>query len=123
MITRDEAFSLLGATASRWNAHNAPRLGASLAYYALLSLAPLSILLVAICSLVFSRSTAESNLLQQLERIVGHSGANTLRAVFDASRHHPGSGVIAGVANGNSGTESPIGPSSRMTRFMMPRAG
>jgi membrane protein len=98
MITRDEAFSLLGATASRWNAHNAPRLGASLAYYALLSLAPLSILLVAICSLVISRSTAESNLLQQLERIVGHSGANTLRAVFDASRHHPGSGVIAGVA-------------------------
>ena len=98
MITRDEVFSLLGTTASRWNAHNAPRLGASLAYYALLSLAPLSILLVAICSLVFSRSTAESNLLQHLERIVGHSGANTLRAVFDASRHHPGSGAIAGVA-------------------------
>ena len=77
MITRDEAFSLLGTTASRWNAHNAPRLGASLAYYALLSLAPLSILLVAICSLVFSRSTAESSLLQHLERIVGYSGAKS----------------------------------------------
>src|SRR6185312_8272386 len=64
MITGKEALSLLGTSASRWNAHNAPRLGASLAYYALLSLAPLSILLVAIASLMFSRSAAESNLLQ-----------------------------------------------------------
>ncbi|HEY3453544.1 MAG TPA: YihY/virulence factor BrkB family protein [Bryobacteraceae bacterium] len=97
MITGKEALALLGASASRWNAHNAPRLGASLAYYALLSLAPLSILLVAIASLIFSRSAAESNLLQQLERVIGHSGAQTLRTVIDAS-HHPGSGAIAGIA-------------------------
>src|SRR5690348_1884692 len=97
MITGKEALSLLGASASRWNAHNAPRLGASLAYYALLSLAPLSILLVAIASLMFSRSAAESNFLQQLERVVGHSGAQTLRTVIDAS-HHPGSGALAGIA-------------------------
>lgn len=97
MITGKEALSLLGASVSRWNAHNAPRLGASLAYYALLSLAPLSILLVAIASLIFSRSVAESNFLQQLERVVGSSGAQTLRTVIDAS-HHPGSGAIAGIA-------------------------
>jgi len=97
MITGKEALSLLGASASRWNAHNAPRLGASLAYYALLSLAPLSILLVAIASLLFSRSAAESNFLQQLDRVVGHSGAQTLRTVVDAS-HHPGSGALAGIA-------------------------
>ncbi len=96
MITGKEALSLLGASASRWNAHNAPRLGASLAYYALLSLAPLSILLVAIASLIFSRSAAESNLLQQMERVVGHSGAQTLRTAIDAS-HHPGSGALAGI--------------------------
>ena len=97
MITGKEALSLIGASASRWNAHNAPRLGASLAYYALLSLAPLSILLVAIAGLIFSRSAAESNLLQQLERVIGRSGAQTLRTVIDAS-HHPGSGAIAGIA-------------------------
>jgi membrane protein len=97
MITGKEALSLLGASASRWNAHNAPRLGASLAYYALLSLAPLSILLVAIASLLFSRSAAESNFLRQLERVIGSSGAQTLRTVIDAS-HHPGSGAIAGIA-------------------------
>jgi membrane protein len=97
MITRNEAFSMLRAAASKWDAHNAPRLGASLAYYTLLSLAPLSILLVAICRLVFTRSAAESNLIRQLQNIVGYSAATTLQTVFDATRHR-GSGVIAGVA-------------------------
>jgi membrane protein len=96
MITRDEAFSLLRAAASKWDEHNAPRLGASLAYYTLLSLAPLSIVLVAICRLVFTRSAAESNLLRQLQAIVGYSAATTLQSVFDAT-HHRESGVIAGV--------------------------
>jgi len=97
MITKDEAFSMLRAAASKWDAHNAPRLGASLAYYTLLSLAPLSILLVAICRLVFTRSAAESNLLRQIQGIVGHSAATTLQSVFDAT-HHRESGIIAGVA-------------------------
>lgn len=97
MITRDEVLSLLGAAGSRWNAHNAPRLGASLAYYALLSLAPLLILLVAIGSLVFTRTAAESNLLLQLEGIFGHSGAQTLRAVFANTHNHRGSGAVAGI--------------------------
>jgi membrane protein len=63
----------------------------------LLSLAPLLILLVAICSIVFTRSAAESNLLEQLQHIVGSSTANTLRTIFDSTRHR-GSGAIAGAA-------------------------
>jgi len=97
MITRDDALAMLRDAASKWNAHNVPRLGASLAYYTLLSLAPLSILLVAICRLVFTRRTAESNLLGQLQAIVGHSAADTLRTVLDTT-HHRHSGAVAGVA-------------------------
>jgi membrane protein len=94
MITRDEALSMLRDAGSKWNAHNAPRLGASLAYYTLLSLAPLLILLVAICGLVFTRSAAESNLLRQLQSVLGNSGANAVRTVFE-SAHHRGTGAIA----------------------------
>jgi membrane protein len=97
MITRDDALAMLRDAASKWNAHNVPRLGASLAYYTLLSLAPLSILLVAISRLVFTRRAAESNLLEQLQAIVGHSAADTLRTVLDTT-HHRHSGVVAGVA-------------------------
>jgi membrane protein len=94
MIKTAEALSLLRAAGSKWNACNAPRLGASLAYYTLLSLAPLLILLVAICGLVFTRSAAESNLFRQLQTVLGHSEAEALRVVF-TSAHHIGSGAIA----------------------------
>lgn len=40
--------SLLVESLSDWNKHNAPRLGASLAFYSLLSLAPLLLVLVSI---------------------------------------------------------------------------
>ncbi len=96
MITRDDALAMLRDAASKWNAHNVPRLGASLAYYTLLSLAPLSILLVAICRLVFTRRVAESNLLGQLQAIVGVSVANTLQTVLDTT-HHRRSGAIASI--------------------------
>jgi len=52
--------SLLSETFSAWNAHEAPRLGAALAFYTMLSLAPLLILVVAIVGLAFGTKAAES---------------------------------------------------------------
>ena len=48
-----EFWVLTKNTASKWSDYNAPRLGAALAYYSILSLAPLMVLAVAICGLVF----------------------------------------------------------------------
>ncbi|HEY3938824.1 MAG TPA: YihY/virulence factor BrkB family protein, partial [Bryobacteraceae bacterium] len=89
--------ALLRSAADKWNEHHAPRLGASLAYYTLLSLAPLLILLMAICGFAFGHSAAESNLLYQARALVGYSGANTLKTLID-SAHHAKNGIIAGVA-------------------------
>jgi membrane protein len=96
MITRNEALVLLRSTAAKWNEHKAPRLGAALACYTLLSLAPLLILVVAICGLVFNRSTAESDLLRQARDILGDSGAKTLETVID-NAHQARSGVVASI--------------------------
>jgi membrane protein len=49
---------LLTQSFSMWNQDSAPRLGASLAFYTILSISPLVVLVVAIVSLVFSRSSA-----------------------------------------------------------------
>ncbi len=87
---------LLKSAASRWNTHEAPRLGAALAYYALLSMAPLLILLIAICGLVFDRSTAERDILDQVQQVAGSSSAQTVRMLI-ASAHRSGSGLIATV--------------------------
>ena len=94
--TGKQAIDLVKAAASQWSDHNAPRLGAALAYYTLLSIAPLLILIVAICGLVFDKNTAEHQLLGQVQSIVGPSAAKALQAVLD-NAHHPGSGIFASI--------------------------
>ncbi len=95
-ITRKDAFHLLGETFSQWSDRNAPRLGAALAYYTLLSIAPLLILLVAILGLVFDKNTAEHQLLGQVQDMVGASAAKSLRSVLD-NAHQTSSGIIASI--------------------------
>jgi membrane protein len=97
MISRHEAFGLLRLAAVKWQHHNAPRLGAALAYYTLLSLAPLLILAVAITGLVFSQSQAEQDLLAQADRILGTTSAHVLHALVN-STHQTKGGLIAGLA-------------------------
>ena len=90
------AFDLVKTTATRWNDHDAPRLGAALAYYTLLSLAPLAILVVGICGLVFSQSSAEQQLFSQARELVGYQGAKTLQALAH-SAHQSKGGFVAGI--------------------------
>jgi hypothetical protein len=47
--------SILADSFEQWNRHNAPRLGAALAFYTLLSLAPLILVTFSIVSLVFGQ--------------------------------------------------------------------
>ena len=89
-------YDLVKDTASQWSERNAPRLGASLAFYTLLSLAPLVILVVAICGLFLSKTTAEHELLGQARQLVGYSGADTLKSLVDNANHGK-SGLIASV--------------------------
>jgi membrane protein len=90
------ARELISASYSLWNQHNAPRLGAALAYYALLSMAPLSILVVAICGFVFGKSEAEQDVLRQTASLIGPGGAATLRTLIENARQ-PGTGIFATV--------------------------
>ena len=96
MIQRTEAWELAKLSAGKWSGHNVPRLGASLAYYTLLSLAPLLILVVTICGLVFTKNTAEANVIQQARDIVGAGGATALKGVID-NAHEVKSGIIATI--------------------------
>jgi membrane protein len=91
-----QAFRLLKSAGSQWNDHNAPRLGAALAYYTLLSLAPLLVLLVAVCGLVFSKTTAESDLITLVRKVAGYAEAQTLKSFID-NAHQAGTGIAATV--------------------------
>jgi membrane protein len=79
-----------------WSRHNAPRLGASLAFYSLLSLTPLLLIVVAIGGLAFGEKAAESQLVSQIEALVGSQGALGIQAVLHGTRNTT-HGVIATI--------------------------
>jgi membrane protein len=78
-----------------WNAIAAPRLGAALAYYTLLSFAPLVLLMVAIMSLVFPRLVVQSDILMPVRELMGNEAAALVQSVLDNARL--AAGVIAGT--------------------------
>ena len=85
-------FSDVRSTVSRWMAHDAPRLGAALAFYTLLSLAPLLIFMVAILSMLFGRAEVEQNIIQQAKILLGRTGADAIQSLI-ASAREPAQGI------------------------------
>jgi membrane protein len=89
-------ISLLKETASKWSAHQAPRLGASVAFYSLLSFAPLLILLVTVAGLVFDPQTTQRTLIDQARATIGDRGGDTVQALLKSAQK-PSSGIVASV--------------------------
>ena len=87
---------LLKTTLSNWYEHNVPRLGASVTFYTLLSLAPLLVIVVAVASAVFGREAAEGQLVWQIRDLIGQNGAETVQALLRGAQE-PGTGLIASV--------------------------
>lgn len=86
--------SLLGESFEQWQRHNATRLGASLAFYALLSLAPLLLVLISIVGLVFGHGTAQRATVEQVRSLVGPAAGNAL-AVFLRGSRNTTHGIVA----------------------------
>jgi membrane protein len=89
-----ELIQVFRKTALEWNRHNAPRLGAALAYYTILSLAPLLVVVVAIAGFAFGRQAAEGQIVWQIREFVGPSGAEAIQSMLTSARH-PAEGVLA----------------------------
>jgi membrane protein len=87
---------LMREAAIDWSDDNALRLSASLAFYSLLSLAPLLVLIVAVAAMAFGRQAAEGQLAWQIQRMVGLDQARALEAVIRAALK-PEHSVIATV--------------------------
>ena len=87
-------WSLIKETASRWSDINAPRLGAALAFYTMLSVAPLTVVCIGIAGMVFGQQAAQGQIMLQLQGLIGVEGARTIQ---DLVRHasKPASGIVA----------------------------
>ena len=93
-MTAKAVAGIIKAAGIQWNDCNAPRLGAALAYYTLLSIAPLALLFVAIGGMVFDRNMAQEQLLSEARHFMGYTGAATIEMLLENAHRH-GSGWIA----------------------------
>jgi len=89
---------LLSKTFDHWTADEAPRMGASLAYYTILSLSPLLIVLITIAGYVFGREAAQGTLFYQIDQLVGTEGAKAIQGMVEAAGQHKSTGLWASVA-------------------------
>ncbi|MCU1234559.1 MAG: putative ribonuclease [Candidatus Solibacter sp.] len=89
-------WSIFRKTIAAWNEHEAPTLGAALAFYTLLSLAPLLIIVVAITAMALGHSSAQDQIIAQAQGMIGEEGANAIRGMITHSQK-PASGGVASV--------------------------
>jgi membrane protein len=87
---------ILREAASGWSRHNAPRLGAALAYYTVLSLAPVLILVLAVSGIVFGQQASTGEIYWQVRNVAGPQVALAIQGLLK-SAHTPGAGVLASI--------------------------
>jgi membrane protein len=92
-------WGLLRDTAAKWSKDNVPRLGASLAFYSLLSVAPLLVIATAILGAVYGPELARGQLLHEVRDFVGDAGGGAIEMLL-ASANHPTTGTFASIAGG-----------------------
>lgn len=79
---------------SEWINDNAPRLGASVAFYTLLSLAPVLVIAVAVAAVVYGQEAAQGRLASEIQGIAGSDVARSIQEIIIRA-YQPRTGVIA----------------------------
>lgn len=95
-MTFKPVYALLKETVQDWLDDRAPRLAAALAYYTLLSIAPLLVISIAIAGFVVGPEAARGQIAGEIGGVVGGDAAKAVEAVV-ASARSPEGGVIGTV--------------------------
>ena len=83
---------------SGWSADNCSSMGAAVAFYSLLSMAPLLMLVITIAGLAIGHDRAQELLMTQLSGLLGDTGAEGIKTMLQASESKK-EGLIATVTS------------------------
>lgn len=92
-----ELASVCKVACRNWQKDKAPRMGAALAYYIALAMAPTVLILVATAGLTFGAQAAEGHLVSEIRGLVGYEGAMAIQTMIEDA---PASGGIAATMLG-----------------------
>ena len=87
-------WKLLTATYAKWTEDHAQGLGAALAFYAVFSLAPLLLIVIAIAGLVFGQEAAQGQIIGQIQGLVGEDSAKAIQSMIEEARSPPSASFL-----------------------------
>ena len=91
-----DAWPLLKEAGEAWIDDKASRLAAALAFYALLSMAPLLVVAVSVSGMVFGDEAARGQIAAQIQGLVGAEAGDAIQSIL-AHAKQPGQGVLGTV--------------------------
>lgn len=94
------SLSLLGRmlleALHEWNEDKAPRLGAALAFYSILSIGPLLLIVTGIAGIAFRREAVNGYMMAELSALIGDQGAGAVQTMLSGA-FNPQQGLVATV--------------------------
>lgn len=93
-LTLEALWFITRETVREWNEDRVPRLGAALAFYSVMSLGPLLLIVVAVAGVMFSHETVSTYLLAEIRSLVGERGARAVQGIL-AHGHSHDTGMVA----------------------------
>jgi membrane protein len=97
VITAKNIWILMKAAASSWVDDYAQSMGAALAYYTMLSIAPFLWIVLSLAGLIFGVDAARGEIAAQLQGLMGHEGAAAVQKLLE-SASRPAEGFASAVA-------------------------
>lgn len=82
-------FSVLWNAGTAWVDDRAPRIGAALAFYTALSLAPILVISLALAGRVYGEEAARGQIVEQIREVVGEPLAATIQSVLANAKTPP----------------------------------
>ena len=96
-LTLGALARILRRALAGWWSDDVPRLGASLAYYTLFSLAPVLVVAIAIGGLIFGAEAVRGEIVGQIKGLIGREGAEAVQAMLEGAAR-PSTSVAATIA-------------------------
>lgn len=91
-------WNLISKSAGMWVDDYAPSMGAALAFYALFSMAPLLIIVIAVAGLFFGPDAARGEIVAQMQDLIGLEGALAVQGVLK-NANEPAQSILATVVS------------------------
>ena len=91
-----EIARVFGIALKAWWDDDAPRLGASLAYYTLFAIAPVLLVATAVAGMAFGAEAVRGEIVGQLDHLVGREGARAVQSLLEGASQRR-AGILATI--------------------------